>query len=37
MTGYGSKMAHQKRKDILLAILVILLLAVLFIMVPGTA
>jgi Zn-dependent protease with chaperone function len=37
MTGYGSEMAHQKRKDILLALLVIFLLALLIIVVPGTA
>jgi hypothetical protein len=37
MTGYRSKMAHQKMKGIMLAILIIFLLAVLFIVVPGTA
>lgn len=37
MTAYGSQMAHQKRKDIMLALLVIFLLAVLFIVIPGTA
>jgi hypothetical protein len=37
MTGYGSEMAHQKRKDLMLALLVIFLLAMLFIVVPGTA
>lgn len=37
MTAYGSELAHQKRKGIMLALLVIFLLAVLFIVVPGTA
>jgi Zn-dependent protease with chaperone function len=37
MTGYGTEMAHQKRRDLMLALLVIFLLAVLLIVVPGTA
>jgi hypothetical protein len=37
MTAYGSEMAYQKRKGILLALLVVILLAVMLIVIPGTA